>query len=75
LTQGMLPVGIGLAIGLAASFAVNPVLKTFLVEVSPSDPATLAMSSVVLVFAATLGCLIPSRRATRVDPIVAVRND
>jgi putative ABC transport system permease protein len=75
LTQGIPTVGIGLGIGLAASFAVNPVLKTFLVEVSPSDPATLAMSSVVLVFAAMLGCLVPSRRATRVDPVVALRHD
>jgi putative ABC transport system permease protein len=74
-TQGLLPLGVGLAIGLASSFAVNPVLKTFLVQVSPSDPATLAISSAALIFAATLGCIIPARRATRVDPVVALRHD
>jgi len=74
-SQGMLPMGIGLALGLAASAAVNPVLKSFLVQVSPYDPATLAASSVVLIFAALLGCLIPARRAIHVDPVVALRHD
>jgi ABC-type antimicrobial peptide transport system permease subunit len=73
--QGMLPLGVGLTIGLASSLAVNPVLKTFLVQVSPSDPATLAISSAVLIFTAILGCAIPARRAMRVDPVVALRHD
>ena len=73
--QGMLPLGIGLAIGLAASLAVNRVLKSMLVQVSPSDPITLVVASVVLILAATLGCLIPARRAMRVDPVVALRNE
>jgi predicted permease len=73
-TQGVVPLGIGLAIGLAVSFAVNPVLKSFLVRVSPFDPGTLAVSSLVLILAAILGCLIPARRATRVDPVVALRH-
>jgi putative ABC transport system permease protein len=73
--QGMLPLGIGLIVGVGASFAVNPVLKTFLVQVSPFDPVTLAISSAVLIFAAMLGCLIPARRAVRVDPVVALRHD
>jgi ABC-type antimicrobial peptide transport system permease subunit len=73
--QGMFPLGIGLAIGLAASFAVNRVLKTELVQVSPSDPITLAVTSVVLVLSAMIGCLIPARRATRVDPMEALRHE
>jgi predicted permease len=73
--QGMLPVGVGLAIGLAASFAVNRLLESMLVQVSPADPITLVVASAVLILAATLGCLIPARRAMRVDPVVALRNE
>ncbi|MES1260088.1 MAG: FtsX-like permease family protein, partial [Acidobacteriota bacterium] len=75
LRQGMLPLGIGLTLGLLASFAVNRVLKSFLVDVSPSDPISLALACVVLMVAALLGCLIPARRAMRVDPVVALRHD
>jgi len=75
LMQGMLPLGIGLTIGLAASFAVNRLLKSELVQVSPADPVTLVVASAVLVLSATLGCLIPARRAMLVDPIVALRHD
>jgi predicted permease len=75
LRQGMIPVGIGLAIGLAASLAVNGVLKAQLVEVSPQDPLTLAVTSAVLILAAALGCLIPATRASRVDPLVALRHE
>jgi putative ABC transport system permease protein len=71
----MLPVGIGLTIGLAASFAVNRLLKSMLVQVSPADPVTLLAASAVLISAALLGCLIPARRAMRVDPVVALRNE
>ena len=73
--QGMVPLGIGLATGLAASLAVNPVLKSFLVRVSPFDPIALAVSSLALCFAAMLGCLTPARRAMRVAPVVALRHD
>jgi putative ABC transport system permease protein len=73
--EGMLPVGIGLAIGLAASLAVNRVLKAELVRVSPDDPLTLIATSAVLILSAALGCWIPARRAMRVDPAVALRHD
>jgi len=73
--QGMLPLGTGLILGLAASFAVNRVLKSELVQVSPTDPLTLFIASATLVLAATLGCLIPARRAMRVDPVVALRHE
>jgi ABC-type antimicrobial peptide transport system permease subunit len=73
--QGMVPMTMGLGIGLAASFAVNRVLNTVLVGVSPSDPLTLAAASGVLVLAATLGCWIPALRAMRVDPAVALRHE
>ena len=73
--QGMLPLSIGLTIGLAGSLAVNRVLKSMLVQVSPSDPITLAVASGVLVLSATLGCWIPARRAMQVDPVVALRHE
>ena len=73
--QGMLPVGIGLTIGLPAALAVTPLLKSQLVNVSPADPITLLVASGVLVVSATLGCWIPARRAMRVDPVVALRHE
>ena len=73
--QGMLPVGVGLAIGLVGSLGVNQVLGSQLVGVSPDDPLTLAAAASVLILVALLGCQIPARRAMRVDPIVALRHD
>ncbi len=73
--QGMIPLGIGLTIGLAASLAVNRVLESMLVRVSPADPVTLVAVSAVLIFSAALGCWIPARRAMRVDPVVALRHE
>lgn len=75
LRQGMIPLGIGLTVGLAASVAVNRVLQSMLVRVSPSDPITLSVVSGVLIVSAILGCWIPARRAMRVDPVVALRHD
>ncbi len=73
--QGMRPLAIGLGIGLAGSFAVNRVLESQLVQVSPADPLTLVVASVVLIFAAGLGCSLPARRAMRVDPVIALRHE
>jgi putative ABC transport system permease protein len=73
--QGMHPVGIGLIIGLVAALAVTPLLRSQLVQVSPADPFTYASATAVLVFSAALGCWIPARRATRVDPVVALRSE
>lgn len=66
-------VGIGLACGLGASFAVNRVLASELFGVSPHDPETFAAVSVVVVAAGAVACWFPARRATRVDPLVALR--
>jgi putative ABC transport system permease protein len=71
---GMLPLAIGLIIGLAASFAVTRVLSSELVRVSPSDPITLGIASTVLIFSAMLGCWIPARQAMSVDPVAALRH-
>jgi putative ABC transport system permease protein len=73
--QGMLPLGIGLGIGLAASVPVNRVLKSALVQVSPADPISLLAASAALVCVAIFGCVIPARRAMRVNPIAALRQE
>ncbi|HUA82834.1 MAG TPA: ABC transporter permease [Bryobacteraceae bacterium] len=73
--QGMLPLAIGLAIGLAGSVPVNRLLQAELVHISPSDPLTLIVASAALVLSAALGCLIPARRAMRVDPVIALRHE
>jgi predicted permease len=75
LRQGMLPMAIGLAIGLAGSLAVNRVLQSALVQVSPADPVALAGAAALLIVAATLGSLIPARRAARIDPMTAIRHE
>jgi predicted permease len=71
--QGMVPLAIGLGVGIAAAFVLMPALKSVLIQVSPADPLTFAIASVALIMAALLGCWIPARRATRVDPVVALR--
>lgn len=75
LRQGMIPLGIGVTIGLIAALGVNRILKSLLVEVSPGDPVSLSIACGTLVLAAVLGCLIPARRAVRVDPVVALRHE
>lgn len=75
LRQGMRPVAVGLPIGVAASLAVNRVLESQLVDVAPFDPLTLVVTSAMLCVSAGLGCVLPARRAMRVDPIVALRHE
>jgi putative ABC transport system permease protein len=74
-TEGLLPLSVGLIVGLAASLAVNRVLSAALVHVSPADPIALAVASLTLMLSAGLGCLVPAARAMRVDPSVALRHD
>jgi putative ABC transport system permease protein len=69
------PVGIGLAFGLAASYAVNRALVSELVGVTPGDPTILSLAVAAILAAAALGCVVPARRATRVDPVIALHHD
>jgi putative ABC transport system permease protein len=73
LRQGMSYALAGITVGLAASAALSSVLKDFLYEVVPTDPATFVGVAAALAFVAAAACWLPARRATRVDPLEALR--
>jgi putative ABC transport system permease protein len=73
LRQGALLTLGGLGLGIAGAFALTRFLAGLLFEVTPTDPATYVTVSVLLTVVAIAACLIPSRRATKVDPLVALR--
>jgi predicted permease len=73
--QGMKLTAWGLAIGLAASLALTRVLQGMLYGVTPADPFVLASVTVILAAVALAACWIPAHRATRIDPIVALREE
>jgi putative ABC transport system permease protein len=71
--QGMAQVLVGLAIGLAGALFLTRALRELLFQITPTDPATFAGVSLVLVATALAACLIPARRATRIEPSAALR--
>lgn len=73
LKSGMTLVTIGLTIGLAGALALTRLMNTLLFEVSPTDPITFAAVALCVILATLLACYIPARRATKVDPLVALR--
>jgi macrolide transport system ATP-binding/permease protein len=73
LRQGMKLVLIGFVIGLPLSFAVMQVMKGLLFGLSVTDPVALSVVTLVLATVALLACYVPARRATKVDPLVALR--
>jgi hypothetical protein len=73
LRAGLAPVLLGIALGIPCALGASRFLASMLFGVSPSDPATIAGASVVLLAVGLLACYIPARRATKVDPMVALR--
>jgi predicted permease len=73
LGQGMLTTGIGLAVGIAGSLALTRAMQSLLFGVRANDPVTLAGVALLLGSAALLACYMPARRASKVDPMVALR--
>ena len=71
--DGLRPVLFGIALGLAAAFFLSRILKSTLFQVTTTDPPSFLLAAVLLTLVAVAACLIPARRATKVDPMIALR--
>jgi len=71
--EGVRLIAFGIGVGLVGALALTGLLRSLLFEVSPGDPANLVAVSVGLALVAALACYIPARRATKIDPMVALR--
>jgi predicted permease len=71
--QGILLAALGVTLGLGGAFGLTRLMQTMLYGVSPTDLLTFAVIAVVLLLVALLACWIPARRATKVDPLIALR--
>jgi ABC-type antimicrobial peptide transport system permease subunit len=75
LGQGLRMTLVGVAVGGAGAFALTRTLQSLLFGVAPTDPVTVAGVTLLLAAVASLACYLPARRATRVDPMVALREE
>jgi putative ABC transport system permease protein len=75
LSGGMKLAIVGVVVGVAAALALARFVSTMLFNVAQFDPASYALTSVVLLVVAAIACYVPARRAMRVDPIVALQEE
>jgi ABC-type antimicrobial peptide transport system permease subunit len=73
--HGMILASLGVAAGLGGALALTRLMRGFLYEVSVTDPATFGMAAGLLILVAICACYAPARRATKVDPLVALRHE
>jgi putative ABC transport system permease protein len=73
--QGLVLVGVGVAIGVAGAFGLTRLIASQLFGVQPTDPVTFTLVALLLIGVAMLATLVPALRATRVDPIIALRDE
>jgi ABC-type antimicrobial peptide transport system permease subunit len=73
--QGLVPVGVGLVIGLATGLGLGQVMRSILFQVTPTDPLTILATLIVLAVVAAAATAGPAWRAARLDPVVALRAD
>jgi putative ABC transport system permease protein len=73
--RASLPVGIGLAVGLVGALGLGRLLKSLLIQTTPTDPATLVGIAVLLAAVSAAACWFPAWRATRLDPVAALRHE
>jgi ABC-type antimicrobial peptide transport system permease subunit len=64
---------VGVVFGVAGAFALTRLLRSLLFEVGPEDPLTFVLVSLLLAAVAFIACFVPARRATQVDPLIALR--
>jgi ABC-type antimicrobial peptide transport system permease subunit len=73
--EGMMLAGAGAVLGIAGAFGVTRILQAYLYGVTTTDPVAFAATALLLGLVALGACWIPARRATRVDPILALRHE
>jgi ABC-type antimicrobial peptide transport system permease subunit len=75
LQQGLVLAATGIVIGVAGALALSRITESLLYGVTPSDPLTFGAVAAVIAVIAVVACIVPMRRAIRVDPLMAIRTD